>query len=120
MLEYVTYSGVDASKYIPWDLLHSRSDDLDIPHDIFSILFSPPFLSVSLSLSLFLCLPLSPLSNKKSEKRKFNESDIFQQLEQQETSGGATRLSTANEDGEKEDSEVRDAPPVSLSSLTYG
>jgi hypothetical protein len=119
MLEYVTYSGVDASKYIPWDLLHSRSDDLDIPHEFFHF-FSPLSFSLCLSLSLSLCVSLSPLSNKKSEKRKFNESDIFQQLEQQETSGGATRLSTANEDGEKEDSEVRDAPPVSLSSLTYG
>jgi hypothetical protein len=119
MLEYVTYSGVDASKYIPWDLLHSRSDDHVLLVTFFH-LCSPLSFSLCLCVCVCVSLSLSPVSNKKSEKRKFNESDIFQQLEQQETSGGATRLSTANEDGEKEDSEVRDAPPVSLRSLTYG
>jgi hypothetical protein len=55
-----------------------------------------------ISMELF----LTTCSNKKSEKRKANESDILQQLEQQEKTGGG-RASIGNDEGDKEDSEVR-------------
>lgn len=83
MLDYITYPGVEATKYIPWELLSARS----VPLNVHSMI------------NLIICY-----SNKRAEKRKLNENDIFQQLEQQEKSGGG-RVSINNEE-EKEESEV--------------